>query len=51
MLGGFKGKIGHRDGDACASLQEKRALLQKEGVRFDALTGRALGTPFSGFVL
>ncbi|KAK5660902.1 hypothetical protein OQA88_12275 [Cercophora sp. LCS_1] len=48
-LGGFKGKIGSRDGEGCMTLVEKRMLLKKEGVRFDA-RGRVLGTPFRGFV-
>ncbi|KAK0626352.1 6-O-methylguanine DNA methyltransferase [Immersiella caudata] len=50
LLGGFKGKIGPRDGEGCLTLQEKRALLRKEGVRFDGKgTGRVVGTPFTGF--
>jgi len=49
-LGGFKGKIGSRDGHSCLTLEEKRTLLRKEGVRFDALTGKVLGTPFMGFM-
>ncbi|KAK4133150.1 DNA binding methylated-DNA--cysteine S-methyltransferase [Trichocladium antarcticum] len=61
-LGGFKGKVARRDGDGI-TLQEKRALLRREGVRFDEdRTGgagargkgegkvRVLGTPFAGFV-
>lgn len=48
-LGGFKGKIARRDGEGI-TLQEKRALLRKEGVRFDAGGGRILGTPFVAFV-
>ncbi|KAK4163020.1 6-O-methylguanine DNA methyltransferase, partial [Cladorrhinum sp. PSN259] len=48
-LGGFKGKIARRDGENTAQLQEKLALLRKEGIRFDE-KGRVLGTPFMGFV-
>ncbi|KAL2024098.1 hypothetical protein VTK56DRAFT_9878 [Thermocarpiscus australiensis] len=47
-LGGFKGKVARRDGEGI-TLQEKRALLRKEGVKFDA-SGRVLGTPFMGFI-
>jgi len=50
LLGGFKGKIGPRDGEGHLTLQEKRALLRKEGVRFDGKgTGRVVGTPFTAF--
>ncbi|KAK0651642.1 6-O-methylguanine DNA methyltransferase [Cercophora newfieldiana] len=50
LLGGFKGKVGRRDGDSCLTLQEKRSLLRKEGVRFDGKgTGRVVGTPFTAF--
>ncbi|AEO71166.1 uncharacterized protein THITE_18232, partial [Thermothielavioides terrestris NRRL 8126] len=48
-LGGFKGKIARRDGEGI-TLAEKRALLRREGVRFDADGARVLGTPFAGFV-
>ncbi|KXX72987.1 Methylated-DNA--protein-cysteine methyltransferase [Madurella mycetomatis] len=48
-LGGFKGKIARRDGEGI-TLQEKRTLLRKEGVRFDAGSGKVLGTPFMAFV-
>ncbi|KAK4122768.1 DNA binding methylated-DNA--cysteine S-methyltransferase [Parathielavia appendiculata] len=48
-LGGFKGKIARRDGEGI-TLAEKRALLRKEGVRFDPVSGRVLGTPFAGFI-
>ncbi|KAK3997199.1 methylated-DNA--protein-cysteine methyltransferase [Cladorrhinum sp. PSN332] len=48
-LGGFKGKIARRDGENTAQLQEKLALLRKEGVRFHD-KGKVLGTPFMGFV-
>ncbi|KAK4205719.1 6-O-methylguanine DNA methyltransferase [Triangularia verruculosa] len=51
-LGGFKGKISRKSADAVGgvdTLIEKKALLQKEGVRFDD-KGRALGTPFRGFL-
>ncbi|KAK4175886.1 6-O-methylguanine DNA methyltransferase [Triangularia setosa] len=50
-LGGFKGKISRRSADGVGgvdTLIEKKALLQKEGVRFDG-RGRVLGTPFKGF--
>ncbi|KAK1836067.1 6-O-methylguanine DNA methyltransferase [Podospora conica] len=33
-LGGFKGKVGWRDGEEADTLREKRALLVKEGVKF-----------------
>jgi len=46
-LGGFKGQW-PKDGEGI-TLDEKRMLLRKEGVRFDG-TGRVLGTPFSAFV-
>ncbi|KAK3387553.1 6-O-methylguanine DNA methyltransferase [Podospora didyma] len=50
-LGGFKGKIGRRDGEASDTLVEKRMLLRKEGVRFSSSgSGSVLGTPFMGFV-
>ncbi|GAB1313550.1 methylated-DNA--protein-cysteine methyltransferase [Madurella fahalii] len=48
-LGGFKGKIARRDGEGI-TLQEKRTLLRKEGVKFDAGSGKVLGTPFMAFV-
>ncbi|KAL2129320.1 hypothetical protein VTI74DRAFT_7948 [Chaetomium olivicolor] len=48
-LGGFKGKIARRDGEGI-TLAEKRTLLRQEGVKFDAASGRVLGTPFKGFV-
>ncbi|KAK3297868.1 6-O-methylguanine DNA methyltransferase [Chaetomium fimeti] len=50
-LGGFKGKIGRRDGEGI-TLAEKRALLRKEGVKLegDADKVRVLGTAFRGFV-
>lgn len=47
-LGGFKGKIGPRDGEGI-TLMEKRSLLRKEGIRFDS-SGKVKGTPFAGFV-
>lgn len=50
LLGGFKGKIGTRDGENCLTLQEKRMLLRKEGVKLDLKGGRVMGTPFSAFV-
>ncbi|KAK1761092.1 hypothetical protein QBC47DRAFT_369068 [Echria macrotheca] len=50
LLGGFKGKIGPRDGEGCLTLREKRMLLREEGIKFDAKGGRVLGTPFAGFV-
>lgn len=46
-LGGFKGKW-PRDGEGI-TLDEKRLLLRREGVRFDDAGARVLGTPFSGF--
>lgn len=46
-LGGFKGKW-PRDGEGI-TLDEKRLLLRREGVRFDDAGARILGTPFSGF--
>ncbi|KAL1840920.1 hypothetical protein VTJ49DRAFT_7618 [Mycothermus thermophilus] len=48
-LGGFKGKIARRDGEGI-TLAEKRTLLRKEGVRFDATGTRVLGTAFRGFL-
>jgi len=50
LLGGFKGKIGTRDGQDCLTLQEKRMLLRKEGVRLDFKGERVVGTPFSAFL-
>ncbi|KAI9149173.1 Iron sulfur assembly protein 1 [Paramyrothecium foliicola] len=46
-LGGFKGKIGWRDGEG-TTLVEKRRLLREEGVRFDD-KGKVLGTPWAAF--
>jgi methylated-DNA-[protein]-cysteine S-methyltransferase len=46
-LGGFKGKW-PKNGEGI-TLDEKRLLLRKEGVKFDS-TGRVLGTPFLSFV-
>lgn len=46
-LGGFKGQW-PRDGEGI-TLDEKRVLLRREGVRLDD-AGRVLGTPFGGFV-
>ncbi|KUI67102.1 Methylated-DNA--protein-cysteine methyltransferase [Cytospora mali] len=46
-LGGFKGQW-PKDGEGI-TLDEKRMLLRKEGVKFDG-KGRVLGTPFSAFV-
>lgn len=46
-LGGFKGQW-PKDGEGI-TLDEKRMLLRKEGVRWDD-AGRVLGTPFGGFV-
>jgi methylated-DNA-[protein]-cysteine S-methyltransferase len=46
-LGGFKGKIGPRDGEGI-TLQEKRKLLRSEGVKFDE-KGKVLGTPWAAF--
>jgi methylated-DNA-[protein]-cysteine S-methyltransferase len=45
-LGGFKGKW-PRNGEGI-TLDEKRMLLRKEGVRFDS-SGRVLGSPFVAF--
>ncbi|KAJ9149923.1 hypothetical protein NKR23_g3985 [Pleurostoma richardsiae] len=45
-LGGFKGQW-PRDGEGI-TLDEKRKLLGKEGVKFDK-NGRVIGTPFTGF--
>jgi methylated-DNA-[protein]-cysteine S-methyltransferase len=45
-LGGFKGKW-PKDGEGI-TLDEKRLLLRKEGVKIDS-KGRVLGTPFIGF--
>lgn len=46
-LGGFKGAW-PKDGEG-VTLDEKRALLRGEGLRFDA-KGRVLGSPFEAFV-
>jgi methylated-DNA-[protein]-cysteine S-methyltransferase len=46
-LGGFKGQW-PKDGEGI-TLDEKRMLLRKEGVKFDG-TGRVVGTPFAAFV-
>lgn len=50
-LGGFKGKIGRRDGEGI-TLAEKRTLLRREGVKLegDGEKLRVLGTAFRGFV-
>jgi methylated-DNA-[protein]-cysteine S-methyltransferase len=45
-LGGFKGKW-PRNGEGI-TLDEKRMLLRKEGVKFDG-NGKVLGTPFARF--
>ena len=45
-LGGFKGKW-PKDGEGI-TLDEKRTLLRKEGIKFDG-KGKVLGTPFSAF--
>lgn len=45
-LGGFKGKW-PRDGEGI-TLDEKRMLLRREGVKLDS-AGRVLGTPFMAF--
>ena len=47
-MGGFKGKIGRRDGLDGKELREKVALLKREGVKFDT-KGRVVGTGFGGF--
>ncbi|ROV92553.1 hypothetical protein VMCG_08933 [Cytospora schulzeri] len=47
MLGGFKGQW--PKGGEGVTLDEKRMLLRKEGVKFDG-NGRVLGTPFNAFV-
>ncbi|KAK3320689.1 6-O-methylguanine DNA methyltransferase [Cercophora scortea] len=53
LLGGFKGKSLRRDGEGI-TLDEKRMLLRREGVRFDAKVGnggvRVMGTPFTRFI-
>ncbi|KAK1986375.1 6-O-methylguanine DNA methyltransferase [Colletotrichum cereale] len=46
-LGGFKGKW-PKDGEGI-TLDEKRILLRKEGVKIDS-SGRVLGSPFVAFV-
>ncbi|GKT52312.1 methylated-DNA--protein-cysteine methyltransferase [Colletotrichum spaethianum] len=46
-LGGFKGKW-PKDGEGI-TLDEKRMLLRKEGVKIDS-SGRVLGSPFVAFV-
>ena len=48
-LGGFKGKIARRDGEGI-TLVEKRALLRKEGVKFDVAGAKVLGSAFAGFL-
>ncbi|KAL5615248.1 hypothetical protein BROUX41_005303 [Berkeleyomyces rouxiae] len=44
-IGGFKGQVGEESRE----IREKRALLRREGVRFDA-RGRVLGSPFEGWM-
>ncbi|KAK2053585.1 DNA binding methylated-DNA--cysteine S-methyltransferase [Colletotrichum caudatum] len=46
-LGGFKGKW-PKDGEGI-TLDEKRMILKKEGVKIDS-SGRVLGSPFVAFV-
>ncbi|KAI0594249.1 6-O-methylguanine DNA methyltransferase [Biscogniauxia sp. FL1348] len=46
-LGGFKGQW-PKNGEGI-TIDEKKKLLRKEGVRFDG-KGRVLGTPWAGFV-
>ncbi|CCF31965.1 hypothetical protein CH063_00730 [Colletotrichum higginsianum] len=46
-LGGFKGKW-PKDGEGI-TLDEKRMLLRKEGVKIDS-SGRVLGSPFLAFI-
>ncbi|TEA18162.1 Methylated-DNA--protein-cysteine methyltransferase [Colletotrichum sidae] len=46
-LGGFKGKW-PRNGEG-VTLDEKRSLLRKEGIKIDS-SGRVLGSPFVAFV-
>lgn len=46
-LGGFRGQW-PKNGEG-VTLDEKRALLRKEGVKFDG-RGRIVGTPFGAFV-
>lgn len=46
-LGGFKGKW-PRNGEGI-TLDEKRTLLRKEGIKIDS-SGRVLGSPFVAFV-
>ncbi|CAJ2511384.1 Uu.00g070090.m01.CDS01 [Anthostomella pinea] len=47
LLGGFKGQW-PKDGEGI-TIDEKKKLLRKEGVRIDE-KGRVLGTPWSAFV-
>lgn len=47
MLGGFKGQW--PKGGEGVTIDEKRMLLRKEGVKFDG-HGRVVGTPFGAFV-
>ncbi|KAK0704784.1 6-O-methylguanine DNA methyltransferase [Lasiosphaeris hirsuta] len=50
LLGGFKGKVGGRDGADHPRLEEKRALLLSEGVKTWGREGRVTGRAFDEFV-
>lgn len=49
-LGGFKGKVGWRDGEEGETLREKRALLVEEGVKFGRDGRVEEGSIWGGFV-
>lgn len=49
-LGGFKGKVGWRDGEEAETLREKRALLVGEGVKFGRDGRVEEGSVWGGFV-
>lgn len=49
-LGGFKGKVGWRDGEEAETLREKRALLVEEGVKFGRDGRVEEGSVWGGFV-
>lgn len=49
-LGGFKGKVGWRDGEEAETLREKRALLVGEGVKFGKDGRVEEGSVWGGFV-
>ncbi|KAK3344343.1 6-O-methylguanine DNA methyltransferase [Lasiosphaeria hispida] len=50
LLGGFKGKVGGRDGADHPRLAEKRALLLSEGVKTWGREGRVTGRAYDEFV-